>query len=57
MPGSLREKTGGESLNIKRSTISHMAAVHPGHTGTPGALQKEEEEAILHIFYIFIELV
>jgi len=23
--------TGGESLNIKSSTISHMAAVHPGH--------------------------
>jgi len=30
MPGSLGEKTGGESLNIKGSTISHMAAVHPG---------------------------
>ena len=25
------ETTGGESLNIKGSTISHMAAVHPGH--------------------------
>ena len=23
-------KTGGEGLNIKGSTISHMAAVHPG---------------------------
>jgi len=23
--------TGGDSLNIKGSTISHMAAVHPGH--------------------------
>ena len=27
----------------KGSTISHMAAVHPGHY-LPGALQKEEEE-------------
>ena len=35
--------TGGESLNIKGSTISHMAAVHPGHQ-LPGVLQKEEEE-------------
>ena len=29
--GSLGEMTGGERLNIKGSTISHMAAVHPGH--------------------------
>ena len=35
--------TGGESLNIKGSTISHMAAVHPGRQ-LLGALQKEEEE-------------
>ena len=27
----------------KGSTISHMAAVHPGHY-LPGALQKEEDE-------------
>ena len=27
----LLKTTGGESLNIKGSTISHMAAVHPGH--------------------------
>jgi len=32
-------------LNIKGGTISHMAAVHPGHQ-LPGALQKEEEEEI-----------
>ena len=31
MPVSLGETTGGESLNIKGSTISHMAAVHLGH--------------------------
>ena len=31
------KKNGGESLNIKGSTISHVAAVHPGHwaTGSP----------------------
>ena len=27
----LLKTTGGESLNIKGSTINHMAAVHPGH--------------------------
>ena len=32
--------TGGESLNIKGSTISHMTAVHPGHW-LPVALHKE----------------
>ena len=47
MPGSLGETTGGESLNIKGSIISHMAAVHPGHW-LPGALQKEEEEMNSH---------
>ena len=44
LPGSLGETTGGESLNIKGSKISDMAAAHPGHQ-LPGALQKEEEEA------------
>jgi hypothetical protein len=29
-------------VTSKGSTISHMAAVHPGHS-LPGALQKEEE--------------
>jgi len=28
---TLEETTGGESLNIKCSTIRHMAAVYPGH--------------------------
>ena len=28
---TLEETTGGESLNIKGSTISHVAAVRPGH--------------------------
>jgi len=30
----------------KGSTISHMAAVHPGHL-LPGALQKEEDEEMI----------
>jgi len=44
--------TGGESWNIKDSTISHMAAVHPGHY-LPGALKKEEERRKEHISILF----